>query len=101
MVYKSTKFLGLKIIVEPEEVETDKLGRGVSKKAGKYIKFNKGIFRTEDKDVIEFMQNYMKINRDIEEIDEEEAKIRADALMKAEEEIRERREEKKAKRKKK
>ena len=87
MIYKCDEYKGLKLIVKSEYWEKDSKGHNVAKHTGKYIQFHKGIFSTKDKNEIKFMEEYMKTDRGIIEIDEEELAIRQEAAMSAERKI--------------
>lgn len=59
MIYVCSEFKGLRIVINPMTVEIDKFGRKV-KKPGRYAKFENGKFVTQDPEIIEFMEQYIK-----------------------------------------
>jgi hypothetical protein len=58
-IYTSIKSKGLEITITPDQMDRDKFGR-VVKTAGHKIKFKNGSFRTDKKDEIEFLKDYME-----------------------------------------
>ena len=86
-VFINRDFEGLKIVVRGEQRSRDPQGNPTKSK-GKYAQFENGRLRTEDKDTIDAVREYMKKHAgEIVEIDEETERKRAEHMKKAREEF--------------
>lgn len=83
----TSKYNGLKIVFKPGRKYHDDKGRPVKEK-GIYAKFEEGVFKTEDKELIELLKDYMKqYPGDIVMIDEAKEKKKSEAIKKVIDEI--------------
>jgi hypothetical protein len=72
MIFLNQSFKGLKITIKPKKVWRDKRGNP-RKTEGEHIKFEDGVYRTDDPVKIKFLQDYMsKHKNEIQMINEEE-----------------------------